>query len=124
MDMRGAVGIGAHWIEFEHQCYHCAAAFVFQNIASGAVKRDPTSSSVYPDLDSPTLAHRICRGLQVPSDGSVTFEGSFALLFKLVYLGDGRSVIRQLRARALPIQAPGESRDDVCDRDRRRADRR
>jgi hypothetical protein len=54
--------------------------FLFQNIVSGAVRRDPSSSRVVPDLDSPALARRVCAPVRVPSNGTLAFQGRFVLV--------------------------------------------
>jgi hypothetical protein len=85
-------GVGRHWLAiYEQLCNHCASPIVFQNLGTGEVKPDPTAATTLPDLDSPTLAAAVCRPLRlprsttldagetVPSLGSLTFAGRFAL---------------------------------------------
>jgi len=86
-----AVAVGAHWVEFENRnCgEHCAPEHAFEDIGSGAVRRDPTSSTTIPDLNSASLGYRVCTPLRVPrvyqfdfsSWGSLTFQGRFAVAY-------------------------------------------
>ncbi len=69
--------IGSHWIEvavtnceqFGHDC--SSGSNMFQNLDSGRLANDPTSvgGTVIPDLNSPTLARKLCSPLRVPSAG-------------------------------------------------------
>jgi hypothetical protein len=85
-------GVGRSWIAiFDGQCYHCRGAVLFQSVATGQTRPDPTAATARPDLDSPTLAARVCSplrlppslvddaGTQVPALGSLTFSGRYAL---------------------------------------------
>lgn len=70
-------GIGRAWIEFDETCYHCGDNYVFQNLRTGKVRRDPTSLTTVPDLNSSSLARKVCSPLQVV--GSLEFLGPFAI---------------------------------------------
>ena len=87
--------IGSHWIEvavtnceqFGHDC--SSGSNVFQNLDTGRLANDPTSvgGTVIPDLNSPTLARKLCAPLRVPSagyeqgpsPGTVALYGRFAV---------------------------------------------
>lgn len=71
--------VGTDWIKYDQESYHVGDRFVFQNIASGAVRRDPTNAKTLPDLDSPVLARRICDPLRVPPRGTLALDGRFAV---------------------------------------------
>lgn len=73
------IDVGTDWIEYDKQSYRSGDRFIFQNIATGAVRRDPTSATTLADLDSPMLARRVCPPLRVPRHGTLTFDGRFAV---------------------------------------------
>jgi hypothetical protein len=85
--------VGARWVERQVQCpgpctpdYHNTCGpieQVFINIRTGKVRRDlPGSPTTILDLDSPTLARKLCAPLRVPPGGSITMDGRFALVRK------------------------------------------
>jgi hypothetical protein len=78
---RGCVplAVGTDWIEYDKQSRRLGDRFIFQNIATGAVRRDPTGATTLPDLDSPALAQRVCRPLRVPRHGALIFDGRYAV---------------------------------------------
>jgi hypothetical protein len=73
------VAVGTDWIQYDKQSVRLGDRFIFQNIASGAVRGDPAGAATVADLDSPTLAERVCRPLRVPRHGRLTFDGRFAV---------------------------------------------
>ena len=73
------VAVGTHWIEYDQSSEHLGDRSFFQNITSGAIRDDPGTARTLADLDAPTLARRVCAPLRVPSDGTLQFEGRFAL---------------------------------------------
>jgi hypothetical protein len=85
-----ADAVGADWIRWDASCYHCATTSYFQNIQTGELRDDPTNATTYADLDSPTLAHTTCPGVQLmpglrpldagPAWGPLTPLGQFALV--------------------------------------------
>lgn len=96
-----AVAVGADWIEFDEQCSsHCNGdslktdTYVFQNIGTGVVRADPrhVGGSTTADLDSPSLAHKLCSPLRMPgggdlagsAPGSLKFYGAFAIANSIV----------------------------------------
>jgi hypothetical protein len=76
----GPVAVGTDWIEYDDERnINLGDKFVFQNVVTGAIRRDPTNARTRADLDSPRLAQRVCAPLRVPSNGTVEFQGRFAL---------------------------------------------
>jgi hypothetical protein len=94
----GPTAIGSHWVEYgmttcEDPGVHCSSPrYEFQNIDTGQLAANPATpgGTVIPDLNSPTLAHKLCSPLQVPSaqispydpgpsPGTVTLYGRFAV---------------------------------------------
>lgn len=73
------IAVGANWIEYDKQSARLGDRFIFQNIATGAVRGDPTNAKTLADLDSPSLAQRVCAPLRVPRHGQLTFDGRFAV---------------------------------------------
>jgi hypothetical protein len=71
------LAVGSDWIEFDKQSYRRGDRFIFQNINTGVVERDPTNATTLPDLDSPVLAQRVCTPLRVPRHGRLSFDGRF-----------------------------------------------
>lgn len=72
--------IGSDWVEYDESSIRLGDRFVFQNIASGALRRDPANAVTLADLSSPTLAHRLCRPLRTSrGDSMVGLPGRFAL---------------------------------------------
>lgn len=71
--------VGTDWIEFDEQSYRLGDRFVFQNIVSGALRKDPANRGTVANLDSPGLAERVCAPLSVPREGTLTFDRSFAV---------------------------------------------
>lgn len=67
-------------VEYDRSSSRTGDTFFFQNIASGAVRADPRSSRVFPDLDARTLARRVCPGVRVPLNGTLVFQGRFVLV--------------------------------------------
>jgi hypothetical protein len=81
-------GVGADWIEFDETTYHGSQDRVFQNIATGEVRDDPTTATTTADLNSPSLAQPLCSPLTTPHGteyagdefyGSLQFYGMFAI---------------------------------------------
>jgi hypothetical protein len=84
---------GAHWIEWQQvPCRYCSATYLFQNIDTGQVRRLPgwrPGGRVIPDLDSRSLARKLCPPLTVPAGvppplggpppGALSLYGSFAI---------------------------------------------
>ena len=89
----GVMGFGADWIEWEEHCRYCDYTYLFQNIDTGKVQTLPgwrVGGRITPDLDSPSLAHRLCPPLTAPADpppipgakpeiGSLSLYGWFAI---------------------------------------------
>lgn len=82
------VALGRDWIEYRSNCddVHVCPSYAFQNISTGMVRRDPTDASTIANLNSPKLAHRVCRGLTVPTGDFLApptewlvFDGNVAL---------------------------------------------
>ena len=73
------IAVGTDWIEYDKQSIRFGDRFIFQDIATGAVRRDPTNARTLADLDSPVLAQRVCAPLRVPRHGTLTFDGRFAV---------------------------------------------
>lgn len=82
------IAVGARWIEFDVTCYHCGDTYVFENIRTGALERDPTTAEVIPNLNSVHVAAPVCAPLTVPHIqrngqasvwGALTFYGRFAI---------------------------------------------
>lgn len=74
-----AEAIGSRWIEYDSGTPNRGDVYIFQNIASGAIRRDPATRRVIADLDARRLAHHLCARISVPPDGSLEFGGWFAL---------------------------------------------
>jgi hypothetical protein len=76
------LAVGKDWIELDEESDRFGDVSVFQNIQTGRVRRDPTKGRTFPSLDSPSLARRLCRPLQVPSHTFVSFafQGPFILV--------------------------------------------
>jgi hypothetical protein len=86
--------IGTQWVEWSVSiaCEHCAPFAWFQNLSTGALNKFrawKAGGTLIPDLDSPSLAAKLCRPLHVPRPsfpptGSVpnplTFYGQFAVV--------------------------------------------
>ena len=95
-------GVGSYWAEFVGGCpmEHCGPPdVVFENLFTGATAADPVSRSVVPDLDSRTLARRLCKPVTVPAAtspysplgfGSVASDGRFQIA-----TGDGGSYLEK-----------------------------
>lgn len=71
--------VGDDWIEYDLSTTRSGDRFVFQNIATGAVQRDPTNATTVADPNSPVLAQRLCSPLRVPRYGQLSFDGRFAI---------------------------------------------
>lgn len=73
--------VGTDWIEFDEESTHFGDVDVFQNIHTGALRRDPTGTRTFPDLDSARLARQLCSPLHIPSRTFVrfAFQGPFVL---------------------------------------------
>jgi hypothetical protein len=86
--------IGRDWIALTTPCADfskCSTSFGFQNLSTGATRRDPTNRTTSVDLDSTRLARHACRPLTVPQDaqsiedgiypgwGSLTLDGAYGL---------------------------------------------
>jgi hypothetical protein len=106
--------VGARWVEYDQQwpgpCtpdYHntCGPIEpVFVNIRTGGVRRSwPKSPTTILDLDSPTLARRLCTPLRVPAPGSLTMEGQFAV----ITAGNGSYLQRCGSHRHTVLSSPG-----------------
>jgi hypothetical protein len=64
-----AVAAGRYWLELV-SCpggEHCLQMRGFQNIQTGEVRADPTSSTTFTDLNSSGLTRKICKPLHVPT---------------------------------------------------------
>jgi hypothetical protein len=85
--------VGADWIEIWNAYINAPQPqFVFQNIYDGQTETLPAwkpGGRVVPDLNSPSLARKLCAPLQVPSEwfangedwpGTVDFVGRYALV--------------------------------------------
>jgi len=73
--------VGSDWIAYDESSVRLGDRFVFQNIASGALRHDPANPRTLADLSSPTLVHRLCRPLRTPESGSmVGLAGRLALV--------------------------------------------
>jgi hypothetical protein len=90
------VAVGARWIEWGEDCYHCAPTVFLQNIQSGATKPDPVTPGGYvlDDLDSVSGTKALCAPLRYPAFGpadqnqsgtvelgQIAFYGRFALVW-------------------------------------------
>ena len=81
------VAVGAYWIRWDASCYHCADTYLFQNIQTGELRKDPANATTFADLNSPALAHKTCSGVRLMREevgygmpwGSLTPYGQFAL---------------------------------------------
>jgi hypothetical protein len=73
------IDVGTDWIEYDKQSDRLGDRFIFQNIASGAVRRDPRNQRTVANLDSAALARHVCAPLRVPRHGTLTFDGHFAV---------------------------------------------
>jgi hypothetical protein len=72
--------VGTDWIAYDESSYRLGDQFVLQNIASGALRRDPANARTLADLSSPALVHHVCRPLRTPAQGAmVGLIGGFAL---------------------------------------------
>jgi hypothetical protein len=73
--------IGTDWIQFDESSTRYGDVSVFQNVYTGALRHDPTSTRTFPDLNSPRLAHQLCAPLTIPSRTFVffAFQGPFVL---------------------------------------------
>jgi hypothetical protein len=74
------IAVGSHWIHFDRTCYHCGDTNVFFNIDTKQLASDPTTQTTAADLNSPTLARRLCSPLRVPAGGSLSVDGQFAIV--------------------------------------------
>jgi hypothetical protein len=88
--------IGSDWVEWEwgEGCEHCQASFGFQNLRTGRATLLPTwhpGGAVVPDLNTPTLAHTLCRPLRVPAYGGAAANERGIGTLDL----DGRSAVIQ-----------------------------
>jgi hypothetical protein len=119
----GAIdGVGNDWIEFDETGYHGNQQRLFENIATGEVRADPTTRSRIADLNSPSLTRTLCRPLSTPyaaiydgmSDfyGSVQLYGTFAIAYKFsggeqaAYLERCGSKLHRLLERASYTELP------------------
>jgi hypothetical protein len=62
---------------------YCRFAYTFENIRTGTLRTIPYRGGgrTIPDLNTPTLARRLCSPLRLPrGPGSMTFYGKFALV--------------------------------------------
>jgi hypothetical protein len=75
----GAVAVGRDWVQLAYSCYHCRTFYRYQSIATGIERSYTPAPGAILDLSSPTLQQPICPPLKVPSHGSVTFDGSYAV---------------------------------------------
>jgi hypothetical protein len=75
-----AIAVGSRWVEFDRSSSRRGDTFLFQNVASGVVRTDPRTSRIFPDLDSRTLARRVCPAVRVPLNGTLIFRGRFVLV--------------------------------------------
>lgn len=76
----GPAAVGGYWLAYGNPVLR------YQNISSGQVRQDPTTTTTVPDLDSPSLSRAVCPPLRVPPSynppknlGSLTFDGQFAI---------------------------------------------
>ena len=80
------LAIGSDWIEYDRNCdeVHSCPTYLFQSLQTGVVKSDPTRAHKIADLNSPTLARRVCPPVQVPNTSNVptsrlVLDGRFAI---------------------------------------------
>jgi hypothetical protein len=82
--------VGRYWIEWDNVGPGPnVVAYHYQNIATGQVVADPTTTSTVPDLNLPRLVRRVCAPLTVPQSsedhanglGSLQFDGKFAIAY-------------------------------------------
>lgn len=89
------IAVGADWIEYDVICgdVHCTDTYQFQNIATGQAQGPPAGwragGTTVPDLNSPTLAGKLCSPVRVPRGypgennlsvpGELSFAGPFAI---------------------------------------------
>lgn len=102
--------VGADWIELQYYCYHCQTVYTYENTTTGAERSlTPRRRSVL-DLDSETLSRPVCQPLSVPTNESLTFDGSYvvaarhqagAVLYSQPVLGRCRTRVRQKLGRAV-----------------------
>ena len=71
--------VGVDWIAYDVEEVRQGDVLLFQNIATGQVRSDPTGPHTLPDLDAPTLARSVCAPLRVPPHGSLRLDGGFAV---------------------------------------------
>lgn len=89
------VAVGRYWIELM-TCpggEHCLETRAFQNIQTGAVRADPTTTQTFTDLDLPGLKANVCRPLHMlrePQDQEtanryqeIQFFGSYGIFHAL-----------------------------------------
>jgi len=81
-DHQSAVGRdGIEWFRFIHEGPCCnTVSFYYQDIATGQVRADPTTPTMFPDLDSPSLARAVCSPLRVPSSYDDHIHGLGSLM--------------------------------------------
>lgn len=75
-----AIAVGSRWVEYDRATVRTGDTFYFQNIATEAVRGDPTTAHVFPDLNSSELMRRVCAPVRVPPDGALRFQGPFVLV--------------------------------------------
>jgi hypothetical protein len=87
----GVTRIGTEWMAVVGSCplaEHCEPPILFQSLATGQLVNDPTSSTVVPDMNSPTLAQHLCPsvtvpvitpGFSLPDSGFVQMDGQFGI---------------------------------------------
>ena len=82
------IDVGSQWVEFrQSDCpmgEHCTGSNVFQNLYTNQISSDPTGGQTIADLNSPSLARRVCRPVRVPAPAieeptGLTMYGSFAV---------------------------------------------
>lgn len=75
----GPSAVGQRWIALTYVCYHCATRVSYENIATGVERTLTLSRRQAVDLSSPTLERTVCSPLKVPTHGTLTFDGQYAV---------------------------------------------
>jgi hypothetical protein len=82
-------------VEYDESSARLGDRFVFQNIASRGLRRDPANAVTLADLSAPALAHRLCRPLRTSrGDSMIGLPGRFALA-----ISEGGSVLERCGTR-------------------------
>ena len=82
------VDVGADWIEFDEDCYHCGITWVFQNLETGTIASEPRTDATHVlDLDASTLLRRVCAPVTAPENGAAVASGENNLISPVTFFG-------------------------------------